>query len=101
MPRYAKTGFSALAGFSALGALFKRIIGTVAGRRVGGGALEHLATLPLGAEPSLVLVRLGQQTLLVGATAQRINLLAKIHSDAPALAGIADDRSADEEAARQ
>lgn len=72
---------SSVGNFSALRALWQRVIGAFAGRRVGGGALEHLATLPLGPQPSLVLVRLGQQTLLLGATAQRINLLAKTSSE--------------------
>jgi flagellar biogenesis protein FliO len=60
-----------------LRALFQRL-GAALGRRQGAtGILEHLATLPLGAQSSLVVVRLQGETLLLGATAQRITLLSK------------------------
>jgi flagellar biogenesis protein FliO len=91
-------GPSLLSGASAL---FGRFISAFSQRRVGGGALEHLATLPLGAQPSLVLVRLGQQTLLLGATARQINLLAKAPSENSELRVFADDPSAPQESARQ
>ena len=101
MPSFALAGSGAVAGFTGARALLKRLIGAFAGRQVAGAALEHLATLPLGAQPSLVLVRLGQQTLLLGATARQINLLAKMPSDASELSAFVDDASAREESARQ
>jgi len=100
-PRVAGAESGAASGFASARALLRRLIGAFAGRPVAGGALEHLATLPLGAQPSLVLVRLGRQTLLLGATARQINLLAKIPSDASELSAFADDSSAREESARQ
>jgi flagellar biogenesis protein FliO len=100
-PRDAGVGFLTLSGFAALGAWFKRFIGSLAQRRVGGGALEHLATLPLGAQPSLVLVRLGHETLLLGATARQINLLARAPSEVGDLNAFDEARTAPEESARQ
>jgi flagellar biogenesis protein FliO len=101
LPRRAGAESSAASGLTGARALLTRLIGAFAGRPVAGGALEHLATLPLGGQPSLVLVRLGQQTLLLGATARQINLLAKIPSDASELSAFVDDSSAREESARQ
>lgn len=101
MPRRASAESGTAAGFTGARALLTRLIGAFAGRPVAGGTLEHLATLPLGGQPSLVLVRLGQQTLLLGATARQINLLAKIPSDASELSAFVDDASAREESARQ
>lgn len=95
----AETG--AASGFSGARALLKRFIGAFAGRQAAGGALEHLATLPLGAQPSLVLVRLGRQTLLLGATARQINLLAKMPSDTSEMSAFVDESSARQESARQ
>ena len=100
-PSFALSGCGATSGFTAARALFRRLVGAFAGRPVADGALEHLATLPLGAQPSLVLVRLGQQTLLLGATARQINLLAKTPSDAAELGAFADDPAARQESARQ
>ena len=101
VPSLAVTGSGAASGFAGARSLFRRLIGAFAGRPVAGAELEHLATLPLGAQPSLVLVRLGQQTLLLGATARQINLLAKIPSDASELSAFVDDPSARQESARQ
>jgi len=64
-------------------ALLQRFVTAFSRRQTTGGALEHLATLPLSAQPSLVLVRLGAQKLLLGATAHGINLLASSPADAP------------------
>jgi flagellar biogenesis protein FliO len=50
------------------------------GRRVA-GALEHLGTLPLTAQSSLALVRLHDETLLLGITPQSIKVLAKRPAD--------------------
>jgi len=41
------------------------------------GALEHLGSLPLTAQSSLALVRLHDETLLLGITPQNIRVLAK------------------------
>ena len=101
LPRLAGAQSGAGTGLTGARALLTRLIGAFAGRPVAGGALEHLATLPLGGQPSLVLVRLGQQTLLLGATARQINLLAKIPSDASELSAFVDDPSARQESARQ
>jgi flagellar biogenesis protein FliO len=100
-PSFAVAGSGPVSGFTGARALLRRLISAFAGRQVAGGALEHLATLPLGAQPSLVLVRLGQQTLLLGATARQINLLAKTSSDASELSAFVDDPSARQESARQ
>jgi flagellar biogenesis protein FliO len=42
-----------------------------------GGGLEHLVTLPLTAQVSLALVRLHDETLLLGITAQSVTLLTR------------------------
>jgi flagellar biogenesis protein FliO len=43
-----------------------------------GNALEHLGSLPLTAQSSLALVRLQDETLLLGITPQTITLLTKV-----------------------
>ena len=63
-------------------ALIQRLASAFSRRHASAGALEHLATLPLSAQPSLVLVRLGPQNLLLGATAQGISVLASSPADA-------------------
>lgn len=83
LPRPASPNGAIGAGFTGARAWLQRWVGAFNRRPVAGGALEHLATLPLSAQPSLVLVRLGQQTLLLGATAQNISLLAKISAELP------------------
>ena len=99
LPGFAMAGSGVVSGFTGARALLKRFIGAFARRQAAGGALEHLATLPLGAQPSLVLVRLGQQTLLLGATSRQINLLAKMPSDTSELSAFVDDPSARQESA--
>lgn len=73
-----------LSGLGVLRGFLQRLVPALRRRAIAGGALEHLATLPLNAQTSLVLVRLGQETLLLGATAQTISLLAKNRDDSPA-----------------
>ena len=63
------------ASSASLVALVTRLLGKFTRRPVPGGALEHLTTLPLTAQSALVLVRFGDETLLLGATAQNVNLL--------------------------
>ena len=70
-----------LSGLGVLGEFLRRIVPALRRRPMASGPLEHLATLPLGAQSSLVLVRLGQEMLLLGATAQNISLLAKHRDD--------------------
>lgn len=82
-------------------ALLQRFVGAFNRRQVAGGALVHLATLPLSAQPSLVLVRLGQQTLLLGATAQNINLLASSPADVPDLTSLGAETLPRPESAQQ
>jgi len=56
-------------------ALLRRLFPTVKRRASNDGALEHLASLPLTAQSCLALVRLNQETLLLGITPQSITLL--------------------------
>jgi flagellar biogenesis protein FliO len=53
------------------------MIPALARRSAVAGALEHLGSLPLTAQSSLALVRLNQETLLLGITPQGITLLTK------------------------
>lgn len=87
--------------FAGVRAWLQRVMKLLGRRHVAGGALEHLACLPLTAQPSLVLVRWGQETLLLGATAQNIRLLAKSPSDAPNVTPLFASSPESEEAARQ
>ncbi len=64
-------------------AVLQRLVAACSRRQATGGALEHLATLPLSAQPSLVLVRLGGQKLLLGTTPHGISLLASSPADLP------------------
>lgn len=63
--------------------LVARVFPNLTRRAPVGGVLEHLGTLPLTPHSSLVLVRLRRQTLLIGATAQSLSILAK-EDDVPA-----------------
>jgi flagellar biogenesis protein FliO len=67
-------GGGGIAGFAAF---LRRIIPALARRSAVAGALEHLGSLPLTAQSSLALVRLNQETLLLGITPQGITLLTK------------------------
>ena len=67
-------GGGGLAGFAAF---LRRMIPALARRSAVAGALEHLGSLPLTAQSSLALVRLNQETLLLGITPQGITLLTK------------------------
>ena len=60
-----------------LSALFSRLIPALSHRASVGGVLEHLGTLPLTAQSSLALVRLHDETLLLGITPQGVTLLTK------------------------
>jgi flagellar biogenesis protein FliO len=62
-----------------LGALFSRLIPVLSHRASVGGVLEHLGPLPLTAQSSLALVRLQDETLLLGITPQSVTLLTKGH----------------------
>ena len=63
-------------GLSGLSMIFSRLIPSL-GRRVSAGALELVGTLPLTAQSSLALVRLHDETLLLGITAQNVTLLTR------------------------
>jgi flagellar biogenesis protein FliO len=63
-------------GLSGLSVIFSRLIPSL-GRRVSAGALELVGTLPLTAQSSLALVRLHDETLLLGITAQNVTLLTR------------------------
>ena len=55
-----------------------------AGRRSGlGTAVQHLGTLPLTPQSSLALVRVYNETLVLGITSQNVTLLAKAAADNP------------------
>lgn len=56
-------------------ALLRRVLPTLKKRASIDSALEHLASLPLTAQSCLALVRLHQETLLLGITPQSITLL--------------------------
>lgn len=64
-----------------LGGVLGRFLPAWTGRRAV-GALEHLGSLPLTAQSSLALVRLHDETLLLGITPQNIRVLAKRPNDA-------------------
>lgn len=91
----------AAAQFTGLRAWLQRVMKLLRQRRVAGGALEHLASLPLTAQPSLALIRWGQETLLLGITAQNIRLLAKSPADAPNVTSLYARPPVSEESARQ
>jgi len=88
-------------GVTAVRVLVQRLVGAFHRRQAAAGVLEHLATLPLGAQPSLVLVRLGGETLLLGATAQQISLLTKSCADLSGLPQRIDEILPPEETTRQ
>lgn len=77
-------------GWNGLGAFFQRLIPALSRQRTISNALVHLGTLPLTAQSSLSLVRLHDETLLLGITAQNITLLTKAHGD-PARPTATDD----------
>jgi flagellar biogenesis protein FliO len=60
-----------------LGAFMRCFLAPLGRRSLAGGALEHLGTLALTAQSSLALVRLHNETLLLGITAQNISVLAR------------------------
>jgi flagellar biogenesis protein FliO len=64
-------------GLGVLIECFRRLMPSFGRRACAGGALEHLASLPLTAQASLALVRLHKETLLLGVTPQSITLLTK------------------------
>jgi flagellar biogenesis protein FliO len=68
------SGCRGIAGFAAF---LRRMIPAFGRRSAVGGALEHLGSLPLTAQSSLALVRLHEETLLLGITPQGITLLTK------------------------
>ena len=65
-------------GLSGYGALLQRLVPALRRRGNLGNALEHLGSLPLTAQSSLALVRLQDETLLLGITPQSITLLTKV-----------------------
>lgn len=65
-----------LKGLSGLSLIVSRFIPSLA-RRGSAGALEHLETLPLTAQCSLALIRLHDETLLLGITGQSVTLLTR------------------------
>jgi flagellar biogenesis protein FliO len=73
-PRSPRTTDSAISG---LAMLLQRMIPALARRKPAGRLLEYLESLPLTAQSSLALVRLREETLLLGITPQSITLLAK------------------------
>lgn len=64
-------------GFQGVGALLQRFMPALGRRGNLAGVLEHLGTLPLTAQSSLAVVKLHDETLLLGITPQNITLLAK------------------------
>jgi len=62
---------------SGLGILIQRLFPALARRKTAGRLLEHLESLPLTAQSSLALIRLREETLLLGITPHNITLLAK------------------------
>lgn len=66
--------FRGLRGFSGL---LSRLIPSLGRRASAGGALEHLGALPLTTQCSLALIRLHDETLLLGITAQSVTLLTR------------------------
>lgn len=79
--RYVHGAEATRQGRSGLRALLGRFLPSWPARRAI-GALEHLGTLPLTAQSSLALVRLYDETLLLGITQQHIAVLAKRPNDA-------------------
>jgi flagellar biogenesis protein FliO len=77
-------------GGNGLGAFFHWLMPALSRQRTIGNALVHLGTLPLTAQSSLSLVRLHDETLLLGITPQNITLLTKTHGD-PALPTATDE----------
>ncbi|HXG51825.1 MAG TPA: flagellar biosynthetic protein FliO [candidate division Zixibacteria bacterium] len=68
--------------------MVRRIGRALGGRPPAAAELEHVATLALTAQSALVLVRLGGETLLLGATPHRIAVLSRRHDrEAPAVGG--------------
>jgi flagellar biogenesis protein FliO len=65
-------------GLSGCAALLQRLMPVLRRRGNLGNALEHLGSLPLTAQSSLALVRLQDETLLLGITPQTITLLTKV-----------------------
>jgi flagellar biogenesis protein FliO len=66
-----------VSGLQGLGALIQRFLPGLGRRGNLAGTLEHLGTMPLTAQSSLALVKLHDETLLLGITPQSITLLAK------------------------
>ncbi len=64
-------------GLGRWGAMFQRMLPNLRRRSALDGALEHLGNVPLTAHASLALVRLYDDTLLLGVTPQSITLLSK------------------------
>ncbi|MGH7875560.1 MAG: flagellar biosynthetic protein FliO [Candidatus Binatia bacterium] len=82
-------------GRHGLGALVQRFIPALSRRGNLAGTLEHLGTMPLTAQSSLAVVRLHNETLLLGITPQSITLLAK-GNESTAHANSATDRPPDQ-----
>lgn len=62
--------------WNGLTALWRRL-SPLARRKAGAKILEHLETLPLTTQSSVALIRLHDETLLLGITPHNITLLAK------------------------
>jgi Flagellar biosynthesis protein, FliO len=60
-----------------LSAFLKRLMPLLTRRNTGAKTLEHLESLPLTAQSSLALIRLYDETLLLGITPHSITLLTK------------------------
>jgi flagellar biogenesis protein FliO len=101
LPRFSSAPGAPGIGVTVVRALVQRLTGAFQRRGAAAGALEHLATLPLGTQPSLVLVRLGGETLLLGATAQQISLLTKSSADLSGVPQRIDEILPHEETTRQ
>lgn len=72
-PKHSVGGFAGLTG---LGAIFRRLFPGWNRRSAAGGAMEHLASLPLTAQSTLALIRVYDQQLLLGVTPANITLIA-------------------------
>ena len=76
-PSVPKSRADGYTGLGCLWAQLRRIFHGLGRRAVFGGALEHLGSLPLTAHASVALVRLRNETLLLGITSHTITLLSK------------------------
>ncbi len=66
-----------VSGLSGLGILARRFLPLFSRRSSDPSSLQHLGTLPLTPQCSVALVRIREETLVLGITAQSVTLLTK------------------------